>query len=406
MLSLVRALRQRAFALLWSGQTLSRIGDHLYQIALAWWVLEQTGSATTMGLVLICAFTPTVIFLPLAGVLVDRMPRVTVLLVSDLLRGLLVLTITLVALYQQLAIWHILLVSLLFGLVDAFFQPAYTALVPQLTPQADWPSANALTSMSTQLGRILGPALGAGVVATLGATGAFAIDAATFLISALCLAPLLFTATSASAASAAPEPSLWRAAHEGFAVVLGQPVLWLALLTFALSNLMLAGAFGVTLPFLVRDHLHADVATLGFLSAVFPVGYLLGGIWLGRLRQIRRRGWLICGGLAVAGLMLAVFGLYTSLVVLTLAALINGVALEVCGLSWTHLLQALVPLDKLGRVASIDSLGSFVTVPLSYALAGWATDWLDPALVFVYSGLLTALVAGLALLHPAMRQCD
>src|SRR6185436_8942792 len=103
------------------------------------------------------------------------------------------------------------------------------------------------------------------------------------------------------------------------------------------------GPYSVALPFLVKERLNGDVGTLGLLYAVFPIGYLIGGAWVGRQTQIRRRGWVAYGGLIVAGLMIAVFGLPVPLVGLMLAALINGAALEIGGLIWTNILQEVVP---------------------------------------------------------------
>src|SRR6266487_1272046 len=119
---LFQSLKHRWFALLWSGQTISRLGDSLYRVALAWWVLEQTGSATAMGTVLICSFTPMLIFLLIGGVAVDRFPRVRVMLASDLLRGLVASSVALLAFSQLLEIWHIYVASIVFGFVDAFFE--------------------------------------------------------------------------------------------------------------------------------------------------------------------------------------------------------------------------------------------------------------------------------------------
>src|SRR4051812_16180027 len=141
-LSLLQALGHRPFALLWTGQALSRIGDYLYEIALAWWVLKETGSAAAMGLVLICAFTPMLLFLLLGGVAGDRWPRRRLMFLSDLGRGLLVSGVAALAFSGHLAIWHIYLASLLFGFIDAFFQPAYAATVPDLVPPPALPSAN------------------------------------------------------------------------------------------------------------------------------------------------------------------------------------------------------------------------------------------------------------------------
>jgi MFS family permease len=151
-LTLFTALSARSFTLLWSGQTLSRVGDHLYQVALAWWVLQTTGSASAMGTVLICSFTPMLVFLLLGGVAVDRFPRIRVMLASDLLRGVVLAAVTALAFGHLLTLEQVYVASLLFGLVDAFFQPAYTAVVPDLAPAEALSSANALTSLSQQIG--------------------------------------------------------------------------------------------------------------------------------------------------------------------------------------------------------------------------------------------------------------
>src|SRR6266568_9524000 len=119
-----RALSNRSFALLWSGQIISRFGDSLYIIALAWWVLQKTGSATAMGGVLICSTVPMLLFLLLGGVAVDRLPRVRLMLGSDLIRGIVVCLIAFLAFQQRLELWQIFVMSAIFGAVEAFFYPA------------------------------------------------------------------------------------------------------------------------------------------------------------------------------------------------------------------------------------------------------------------------------------------
>jgi sugar phosphate permease len=190
-------------------------------------------------------------------------------------------------------------------------------------------------------------------------------------------------------------------------VVLTTPWLWITILVSALSNVTLAGPYSVALPFLVSTDRQADIGTLGLLYALFPVGYVIGGLWVGRKAQIRRRGLLVYAGLAVAGLTLSVFGLPVPLVVLGMAAIVNGAALEIGNIAWTHILQQRIPHDKLGRVASVEALGSFALIPLGYALAGWATELLGAALVFVIGGGLTVVVAALVLIgYPAIRGLD
>jgi MFS family permease len=209
-LSLFRAWANRSFVLLWNGQALSRIGDHLYQVALAWWVLQETGSAGAMATVLIFALAPTVLFALYGGVLVDRYPRLPILIGSDVVRGL------------------------------------------------------------------------------------------TFFASALFMLPLL-------RAEVRPLPSVTRQSlltdfWDGLDTVRKLPWLWISICLFALSNVALVGPYSVAMPFLVKDVLHAEVGVLGLLYAMFAVGYVLGGVWLGRRAVIRRRGPLLMRHPAIRGL--------------------------------------------------------------------------------------------------------
>ncbi len=141
-MTLLSSLRNRPFALIWSGQTVSRLGDNLYRIALSWWVLEKTGSAAIMGMVLVFSFTPMILFSLVGGVAVDRFSRLKVMVTSDLLRGLVVMVVASLAFSRILEVWHIYTASVIFGLVDAFFQPAFVAVLPEIAQPEILPSAN------------------------------------------------------------------------------------------------------------------------------------------------------------------------------------------------------------------------------------------------------------------------
>ena len=404
MFNLIRALRHRPFALLWSGQTISRIGDFLYQITLAWWVLEATGSATAMATVLIFSFTPMLVFLLFGGVAVDRYPRVPLMLISDVVRGVIVAGIAFLAFMHTLQLWHIYAASLLFGIVDAVFQPAYMAMVPSLVPQEDLTSANALTSFGSQGGRILGPALGALIIKLGGTPIAFAINAASFGISALCLLPLLKQQQAPPEPTEGERSTIISDIRMGIATVAQTPWIWLTIATFALSNVTLSGPYNVAIPFLVDQVFAGNVTYLGWLYAMFPIGYVLGALWLGRQHSIKRYGWLIYGGGIVAGIGMAVLGGSVPISFMLVAALINGAALEISGQLWITLLQARIPNALLGRVSSIDMVGSYAFMPIGYALTGWATNTWNAATVCLLGGVLTVVFNGLGLLHPAIRK--
>ncbi len=188
---LFESLKHRSFALLWSGQALSRLGDNVYRVALAWWVLEKTGSATVMGKVFILSYTPMLLFALVGGVTVDRFSRMQVMFIADLLRFFVLVGVAILAFARLLELWHVYVTSIILGTVEAFFQPAYTAVVPDVIPRESLVSANSLTSLSKQLAKVIGPAL-SGVIVKLGSTStAFAINALSFLVSAACLLPIL-----------------------------------------------------------------------------------------------------------------------------------------------------------------------------------------------------------------------
>lgn len=402
-LALLRALGHRPFTLVWGGALISRIGDFLYELALAWWVLQETGSPKAMATVLILVTAPMVAFLLVGGIVVDRFARVRVMLASDLARGIVVTIVAGLAFADALELWHVYIAAFLFGTVDAFFQPAYTAAMPELVPREDLPSANSLSSLAIQAGRIVGPPLGGVLVAAGGTALAFGANGLSFFLSAALLLPLLAGAARPVRATGS---SVFAEAREGVGTVLASPWLFLTIGMAALVNMTLLGPYAVSIPFRVRDELGRGPETLGLLYAAFPAGYVAGGLVMGRLRRIPRRGPLAYSANVVAGLGLLTVGLPLPIPVLMLAAFVNGIALEVFTVVWVTSLQQLVPSHLLGRVSSIDLVGSYALIPVGFALAGWATDAVGPSTTLIAGGGTTAIAAALALLHPAIRNLD
>lgn len=403
-MSFLSALRHRPFALLWTGQTISRLGDSLYRIALAWWVLEKTGSATAMGTVLVVSSIPMLLFLLVGGVVVDRLPRFRVLLVSDLISGTVVAVVALLAFSGRLEVWHVYIAGAVFGLAEAFFYPAYSASIPQIVPPESLPSANSLTSLSFQITGVFGPALGAALVALGGTPAAFGLDSLSFFVAAAFVAPLIRIALPRTTDSAARGPL--RDLRDGLAVVASRTWLWLSIAFFGLVNIFDAGPRNVALPFLVHDQLGLEVGALGAVTSAIAVGSVASAVFLGRYHRLRRRGLLLYGGELVMGAMLVLFGWLPSLPGLMAAAFVYGLAISLGGLVWTNTLQEMVPQERLGRVTSIDALGSFVFLPLGFAFAGILADRIGPANVFLLGGTVVILLAAGMLLVPSIRRLD
>ncbi len=404
MFRLLRALKNRPFALVWGGQTVSLLGDRIFQVALAWWVLEKTGSAVAMGAVFIFSTIPMLVFLLIGGVLVDRFLRLWLLLISDLARGLVICSVAVLAYADSLAIWHVFLFSLVFGFVDAFFQPAYRAIIPEILPIEDLTSANSLTSLSRELAGIAGPAAGAAIVALGGTPLAFAVDAFSFIASALCVMPILGLASSPKTEERSH--SVMGDLREGLAAVFASPWLWVTIAVAGISNIAYAGPMEVSLPFLIKDYRHAEVGVLGLFFSASAVGSVLATIWLGRLPKLRRRAWLLYGSWAIIGIMVILIGLPIPVPGILLASAVIGACNATVGLAWINSLQELVPRHLLGRVTSVDYLGSYIFLPVGFAFGGWAAERFGAPAVFIFGGALHTLLVLLGLLHPGVRAVD
>jgi len=417
-MNVLRSLRHRPFALLWTGQTTSRLGDNLYHIALAWWVLEETGSAVAMGTVFVLGQVPMLVFLLVGGVVVDRLPRIRIMFGADLVNGIVVTLVAVFAWLNLLEIWHVYVASMIFGLVEAFFFPAYAAVVPQITPPDLLTSANSLSGLSQRMTGIIGPTLGAALVAGGGTPLAFGLDALSFFVSALCVLPILRANVEESlkedaAERAARSTSINDLIKHGFAdlrqgwnAVIAVPWIWIAILFYGFVNITEASPRNVAMPFLIKDDLRAGIGLYGLLGSADSLGFALGAIVLGQFARLRRRGWLLYGSTIVVGAILLPFAWKLAIPVLIACMFVHGVCFAVGGLIWTHSLQEMVPPKLLGRVSSIDALGSFVLLPIGFAVAGWATELLGAPMVFLIGGFGTMLLAVLPLFHPAIRNLD
>ena len=418
-MNVLRSLKYRPFALLWTGQTTSRLGDSLYRIALSWWVLEKTGSAVAMGTVLIFSQIPLLLFLLIGGVVVDRLPRIRIMFSSDLLSGLVITFVAVFAWLDLLQIWHIYIASMLFGFVEAFFFPAYQAVIPQITPSELLTSANSLNGLSLRLTGIVGPTLGAALVAAGGTPITFGLDALSFFISAFCVLPILRanfdqtqrgkeaieTATSRRSAGATLKQG-FADLLEGFKLVIRIPWLWITILLFGFINAMDPGLRAVAMPFFIKKDLGGNVELLGWFGSAASLGFVIGMVWLGQYVRLHRRGLLAYLSIVITGAMLLPFAFKLPVPLLIMAMFIGGLSTSVFSLIWTHTLQEMVPPEMLGRVSSIDALGSFVLLPVGLALAGWGTDRLGAPTVFLIGGLGIIVLMLLGLSHPAIRNLD
>lgn len=442
---LLSALRHRPFALLWAGDLVSRVGDALTQVALAWWVLEETGSSAAMAKVLIALTVPMLLLLLIGGVVVDRVDRLRLLLACDIVRGAVVALIAVLAAADALRFWHLLGLSVVFGAALAFTYPAFVALTRTLVPAEAITSAVSLRSLGVRGSLLVGPVVAGVIVAVGGTSVAFGLDAATFAVSGTLVTaasrsviarrPVDGRAASAVDAPDADEPDAVRGTRdhedvsveveaegspasgragtamadlrEGFATVRASPALWVTIGVAGLSIPLVNGPYQASLPLLVDDELGGGVRVFSLLTAAVAAGTIVVAVWLGqRGLRFRRRGPLMYAAWVGAAGCMAAVGLAPPVWLAVALMLGYGAGWGTVNLIWATLLQELVPQERLGRVASIDALGSLAMAPVGYAAAGYAAVRWGAAPTFLAGGLMGTAVIAAGLLHPGVRGVD
>jgi DHA3 family tetracycline resistance protein-like MFS transporter len=367
--------------------------------ALAWQVLVLTGSGAAMGVVLVATSVPRVLFLLLGGVIADRLPRRMVMLWADAGRAVAVGAIAVLSYSNMLQFWQLIVLGLLFGFSQAFFMPAYQSIAPQIVEVEALPSANALNGLTRQIGILVGPALGALLVANFSTASAFAFDALTFFISALCLlairVPIKPLLAQEGLEPAAPDRrgirGVFADIREGIGYVAASSWLWVTIAIGAFFVALQAPYF-VTLPLHVRDFYHYNVGLYGAIFSASAAGSIIATLVVGQLHHISHRGIVAYSGLLVTSLAMIAFALrvpYTLVPVVTLTAgALDGAGVGVFEVIWYSVLQETIPIEKLGRVSSVELVGSFLFQPLGFAVIGALTDVVATQVIFFACGVL------------------
>jgi hypothetical protein len=401
---LLRPLAERDFRLLWAGQAISLLGDGVLTVALAWQTLQLSSSPTALALVMFARATPRIVLMLLGGVISDRLPRRLVMLAADLVQALAVAVIALLAAGDQLRLWHLVVLGAVASAASAFFLPASTALLPELLATDLLLPANALSTSSRVLAaQFAGPALGGLLIAAAGTAAAFAVDAASFLVSVATLA-MLRTRPEPRPASERTTGML-QEVGEGLAYARGQPWIWVTLVVAAFANFLVGGPLQVLLPVIV-NRLGAGAGSLGLVYSAFGVGGGLAVLLAGQLGVPRKRVTAMYAVWIPSGLVVAGIGLARGVVALALLYGLVGLLFEFGNLIWTTLLQERVPARVLGRVSSLDWLISVGTQPIAIAATGPLAAAVGATAVLVVGGLISVPTSVAGLLWPGVRDPD
>lgn len=392
------ALRHRDFALLWSGQALSSVGNQMFPIILSIAVLERHSGATGLGLVLAIqglAFAAGTIVAASAG---DRWPRTRQMISADAVRAVGVAVLAVAP--ERLPGAAFLSLVVIIGIAEGLFLPAYGAVAPRILPERALQGGNALNALSTYAAMVAGPAIAGALAATVGTGAAFWVDVLTFAFSLGTLLMIRETHSTAAAARDVAGRERGRGLRdlaEGLRAIRDRPWIGMSicsatiLMTFAVAPAYLAA------PIIARQRLGGPAA-YGLIFAVLGGGSILGSVLGGRIRGYRR------GTIATCGL-LTIFGAVGSLAILPLPLVavfwaVAGAGVTVYQILWSTSLQQDVPDQLLGRVMALDRLGSQGLMPVGYAIAGIVAAAWGPRPLLLAGACLVLLVAPLPLLAP------
>lgn len=359
---------ERQFRLLFLGQALSILGDRVTMIVLPFAVLSIGGSITDVGIVAASGTLPFIVLALIGGVLADRIERKRILIASDLVRFAVQLTAGLLLVSGHAQVWHLAALTAVFGAADSFFSPAFSGLLPLTISQPHFiQPANALRGMTYSTGSLVGPALGAALVATVGEGGALLADAGTFAVSVACL--LFLRPRVVERGDPEPFASDLRG---GWREVRARRWVWTFLLSMVVYHAVVLPSIFVLGPVLMRDE-YSGATSWAVVTFAFGAGSIVADVLLLRWHP-RYALRAAAAALALASCQAVIIGSGLGIVVIACVEFFAAIGVSVFFTLWETSLQEHIPEGKLSRVSSYDYAASAGTMPIGMLVAPPVAD--------------------------------
>lgn len=373
----------------------------VWVVGVVWEVIRLGGGPTQLSLVTTAGAVGVVIPALLAGVVADRVPQKTILLVCTAVELIGMALVAVLSLSDLTQLWHLAVVSFTAGVALAFYYPAYSSWLPSLVPEDDLLAVNGFEGMvRPTMGQALGPAVAGAVVGWATSGAAIGVAALAALGGWLALTAVPKTAVrrdlSVEDPGAHPVRAALRDIGEGFAYMWRTPWLLATLLFASILCLSVLGPLEVLVPFLIKDRLGGDSTDHAFVLAAFGIGGALGALVVAALPMPRRYLTLMNLTWGLGCLPFLAIGFATAVWQVILAAFFIGVTFSAPMVIWGTLLQRRVPADLLGRVSSLDFFVSVSLLPVSMAVAGPLAELIGMRTTFVISAVLPGVVALIA----------
>ena len=379
----VRDLRSGfiGFTIAWIGQAVSLLGSTMTWFALSIWAYELTGQATALALLSFFSFGPTLLLSPVAGVLVDRWNRKTVLILSDLLTGSTTIVILILYLAGHLQIWHLYLVGCLSGIFQAFQYPAYSAAVTMMVPKEHYARTGGMVELAGSASGVLAPLLAGILLGFIGIAGILALDVMTLILALVTLAFVRIPRPPVTEAGLEGQGGIWKETLYGFRYIIKRPSLLGLQLLFAAGNLIDYAGYVLIAP-MILARTGGNELVLGSVQSAGALGAVAGGLLLSLWGGPKRRMHGVLIGWALASLGMIALGLGELVIVWTVASFFYFFFEPIIDGSDQAIWQAKVAPDVQGRVFGTQLLISHCTVPIAALLAGPLADYIfEPAMM-------------------------
>jgi MFS family permease len=361
-----RSLRYRNYRLFFGGQSVSLIGTWIQRIALPWLVYRLTGSAFLLGLVGFASQIPAFLLAPFAGVLTDRWNRYHILIACQILAMIQALILAYLFFSGAIEIWHIVVLSILLGFINAFDMPARQAFVVEMVEKReDLGNAIALNSSMVNSARLLGPSVAGVLIAATGEGICFFLNGLSYLF---VIASLLMMKVNLSEGET-QDTQVLQGLKEGFSYAFGFAPIRYIILLLGLVSLM-GMPYAVLMPVFAKEILHGGSHTFGFLMGASGIGALIGALYLASRRSVLGLGKIIPLSAGIFGSGLIAFSLSRFFLLSLALMLFTGLGMIMQMASSNTILQTIVDDDKRGRVMSFYMMAFMGTAPFGSLLAG------------------------------------
>ncbi|MCB9134777.1 MAG: MFS transporter [Anaerolineales bacterium] len=418
------------FTTIWLGQIISVLATNMTGFALTIWAYEKTGQATALALVQVFFITPFLIMSPIAGVMVDRYNRKTMMAVSDIGAGVATIIILILNAMGVLQVWHLYIAAAIQGTFNTFQWPAYSSAISLMVPKEQYGRVNGMMALVEMGPGVLAPMLAGALLPFIGLTGILTVDVVTFILAVGALMVVFIPQPKQTAEGKQAEGNLWKEAAYGFRYIFSRPSLLGLQLVFFFGNFFAGIGQAVIAPMILARTGNNELI-FGSVQSIGAIGGIIGGVAMSAWGGFKRRVHGVLAGWLFSGIMITIFGWGTNVWVWGAAFFLSALPIAIINGSNQAIWQAKVAPDLQGRVFSARRLIAWFSNPLTPIIGGTLADYvLEPAmreggslthtfgwltgvgpgagmaLIVMTAGLLSGAVGLLGYFFPAVRDAE